>query len=483
MTRRAALWSLLAAGAVLHALVTLPNHWLFRTYALDLGLYTHSAWRYAHGHVPDSALFEVRPSPMLADHFDLYLVLFAPLLFVFGTWTLLLVQWISIIIGALGVRKCLLSLGLEEYMALCGTAIFLCFFGVFSASAFDYHSNVVATMVLPWLLSSLHEGKRMAGALLCAGMLIAKENIGFWLTVVLLAFSFHTSLTAPMRRFCRVLSVVTLCWSVLIIGVVMPAMAGDGQYAHLDYPLLSDLLRPGGWAGLAAPWHLCQALFLDVTGAENGTAIKVEFWVILLVSGGWALIVRPLWGAMALPLIAQKMWHDEPSKWAVFGQYSIEFAPLVAIAVPLALDRWTRAGTLRWPLWLAPILTAACTVRTMDNTVAFYAKSRMRFYQMEHYERTYDTDPVHVAIDSIPPDLAVSAQSPLVPHLALRERLYQFPIVRDADVIVLLPQEDPYPLDAASYQDSLNALLADPRWVVRRPGDAVYLFRRIDRTR
>ena len=149
MTSKRATWVVLGIGALLHALVAFPNHYLFRTYALDLGLYTHTAWHYLHGTIHDSTLFQAVAAPMLADHFDLLLVLFSPLLLIFGTWTLPLVQWISIIAGALGVRAFLLTCGSSERLAVSGMAIFLCFFGVFAASAFDYHSNVVATMALP----------------------------------------------------------------------------------------------------------------------------------------------------------------------------------------------------------------------------------------------------------------------------------------------------------------------------------------------
>jgi hypothetical protein len=181
---------------------------------------------------------------------------------------------------------------------------------------------------------------------------------------------------------------------------------------------------------------------------------------------------------MVLPLVAQKMWHNEPAKWAVFGQYSIEFAPLVAIALSLVIARWTRDGARPWVLWLAPVMVACCTVRTMDNTVAFHDKSRMRFYQAEHYRRSYDTDLVRSIIDTISADHVVSAQSPAVPHLALRERVYQYPLVRDADLILLLPKEGTYPLDTATYRLKLDSLLRDPDWDLSHRDASLIMFSR-----
>ena len=479
MTSKRATWVVLGIGALLHALVAFPNHYLFRTYALDLGLYTHTAWHYLHGTIHDSTLFQAVAAPMLADHFDLLLVLFSPLLLIFGTWTLPLVQWISIIAGALGVRAFLLTCGSSERLAVSGMAIFLCFFGVFAASAFDYHSNVVATMALPWLLTALMLGRKRSAILLFVFMVMAKENMGLWVGTVTLVFAMDKMLPMTMRRFTRVLGAIALCWSALVILFIMPAMASDGQYAHFDYPLISGLLHPADGEQRTSLWSLFLGLFIDLSGAKDGTAITLEFWAILILSGGWALAVRPRWGIMALPLIAQKMWHNEPAKWAVFGQYSIEFAPLVAIAFSLVIARWTRDGARSWILWLAPVIVACCTVRTMDNTIAFHDKSRMRFYQAEHYRRSYDTDLVRSVIDTIPPDLVVSAQSPAVPHLALRERVYQYPLVRDADMIFLLPKEGTYPLDTATYHLKLDSLLREPAWEVsHQDGSLIMLTRR-----
>ncbi len=483
MTGKRALWLVLVVGALLHALVAFPNHYLFRTYALDLGLYTHTAWHYLHGGVHDSSLFQTVAAPMLADHFDLLLVLFSPLLLLFGTWTLSLVQWASILAGALGVRSFLLGYGTSERIAFGGMAVFLCFFGVFAASAFDYHSNVVATMALPWFLSALIQGKRIRAIMLYTFMVIAKENMGLWIGMVAWVFSFDAGVPIAMRSFTRVLGVVAWSWSAVVILYVMPTMAIDGQYAHFDYPLVSGFFGPADGDLRTPITALLQGLFIDTTGAKDGTAIKFEFWFILLLSGGWALFVRPRWGLMVLPLIAQKMWHNEPAKWAVFGQYSIEFAPLVAIAVALVIARWTRGKNRAWVLYLASLITACCTVRTMDNTIAFHDKSRMRFYQAAHYSRSYDTELVRSVIDTIPTHLVVSAQSPAVPHLALREHVYQFPLVREADLVLLLPQEDSYPLDSTTYRFKVDSLIGSSSWMVLHRDTSLVLLGRTPQAR
>ena len=73
-------------AGVLYALISLVNHYLFKTYALDLGLYTHAMYDYVHFRIDDCSMFKAVPHSILADHFDLYLILLSPLVYVFGSW-------------------------------------------------------------------------------------------------------------------------------------------------------------------------------------------------------------------------------------------------------------------------------------------------------------------------------------------------------------------------------------------------------------
>ena len=80
-----------AVAGVLYALISLVNHYLFKTYALDLGLYTHAMYDYAHFRIDDCSMFKAVPQSILSDHFDLYLAILSPLIYVFGSYTLLIV--------------------------------------------------------------------------------------------------------------------------------------------------------------------------------------------------------------------------------------------------------------------------------------------------------------------------------------------------------------------------------------------------------
>ena len=77
---------------VLYTLISFINHYHFRTFALDLGLYTNASFKYAHFQMADSTMIKEYFEPILGGHFDLYLLFISPFTYVFGTYTLLLFE-------------------------------------------------------------------------------------------------------------------------------------------------------------------------------------------------------------------------------------------------------------------------------------------------------------------------------------------------------------------------------------------------------
>ena len=97
--------AIVVVATIGYSLLSLVNHSLFKTYTLDLGIYTNALFDYAHFRLPDCSMFKSRDMLLLCDHFDLYLVLLSPLVYVFGSWTLLVVQIAAMIFGGIGIYK------------------------------------------------------------------------------------------------------------------------------------------------------------------------------------------------------------------------------------------------------------------------------------------------------------------------------------------------------------------------------------------
>jgi hypothetical protein len=116
----------------------------------------------------------------------------------------------------------------------------------------------------------------------------------------------------------------------------------------------------------------------------------------------------------------------------------------------------------------------------MDNTVIYTNKSKIRFYQAAHYKRSYYVKAVHHELNKLPEDARISALSPFVPHLALRDHIYQFPIIRDAGYIVYSEKEGKYPMDDGTFNETIKKIKATGEWEeVFSKDDFVILKRKV----
>jgi uncharacterized membrane protein len=117
---------------------------------------------------------------VLSDHFSLYPLLVSPFYWIFGTWTMLLFQFLAILFGGFGIYRYVQELTKNNTISIIAVAHFFSFYGIYSALSFDYHDNVVATMFVPWFL--LYFGKKnwKKTILFFVLILIAKENMALW---------------------------------------------------------------------------------------------------------------------------------------------------------------------------------------------------------------------------------------------------------------------------------------------------------------
>lgn len=465
---------LLTLFGMVWAMIVIPNHLNFRTYCLDLGLYTHVAYDYAHGRMDMGTMFMKTPMPILADHFDLHLMLWAPLTYLFGSWTLLLVQWISVILGAVGIHRLAQHL-YSKRSALIALIVFCISWGIYSALSYDYHSSVVASMAVPWLAYAIASNRVKLSWFLLAFILVAKENMGFWVLFLAVGAYFVLKQLGRERKQLLWMAMVGSVYSVLICGWIMPALTPDGNYAHFNYSVIGDGLTDLLVQAVTAPHKLLYA-FIGDPDVMMINQVKVETIIVFLIAGGWACAVNPRFLLMVIPLFVFKMWNDYERLWTLNLHYSIEFVPIISWAVA---HQWTALGEKKALSILFVGMSIGSTVHVLDGTRAYKDRARVRFYQPKHYAPPWDVQDSKAALNLIPKDAAVSAQSSYVPHLSLREYVYQYPIVRNAEYILLNRMDRTYPLDSISFQQHLQRLENDGSWKREYDSDTAVLFKRI----
>ena len=235
--RNITLASVFTVAGVLYALISLVNHYLFKTYALDLGLYTHALYDYAHFRAADCSMFKDVPCSLLSDHFDLYLPLLSPLIYVFGTYTLLVVQIVATLLGGWGVYRLISLYSDDDLMPILAATVFFFSFGIIHAIAFDYHSNVLSAMMLPWLLYFLKRKRFVWASLFAVLFVIGKENMSLWLFFIAIGLMWDYRKEKKALWHLAAYAVFALAYFFIINMIVMPRLGGNGggfaRYSHL----------------------------------------------------------------------------------------------------------------------------------------------------------------------------------------------------------------------------------------------------------
>ena len=429
----------LTIAGVLYCLISLVNHYLFKTYALDLGYYTHAMYDYAHFRIDDSSMFDAVPQSILSDHFDLYLAILSPLIYVFGSYTLLIVQIVAVLLGGWGVYKLIGLYTDDNRMPIMAATLFFFSFGIIQALAYDYHSNVLTATMLPWLLYFLKRRKFGLSTLFVVLFVIGKENMSLWLFFISIGLMWDYRKDKQTIWHLVAYAVFSIAYFFVINMIVMQRLGGNGggfaRYAHLGDNYMDIAQRL-----VTHPWETFQMLFTNTNGISKYDGIKEEFYICALASGMLLTLLKPNYLLMLIPLLAQKMLAVDSNFWGVSFQYSVEFVPVMVVSsflvlVKLKNSKWRMA--LGFALLLSTVLTTFYTIGVPKSAILV---DQLCVYQGRHYEqKEFDVRYARELIKMIPNDASVSAASNFVPHLALRDNIqnYAHATKIDADYVLI----------------------------------------------
>ncbi|HKR06636.1 MAG TPA: DUF2079 domain-containing protein, partial [Bacteroidia bacterium] len=460
-----------------YSILSLLNHYYFKTYALDLGVYTNALYDYIHFQWNDSCVFKENAENLLADHFDLYLMIFSPLCLVFKTYTLLIVQVISVLAGGIGIYKYFTVV--NNKLALYATVYFYLFYGIYTALAFDYHSNVVAAMIVPWFFYFFKQKKYAASSIAFVFILISKENISLWIAFICLGLLFEFRKDKISIRYLFIFFSITVMYFIFVVEVIMPGLSRNGIYPHFNYSHIGNSPSEALKYLIIHPSETIKTLFVNHTNNPAGNYVKAEMHLLVLFSGLYMLFFKPYYLIMLIPIYFQKLFNNNISMWGINGQYSIEFIPILTIGAFSVLNEFKNMK--RAKITAIVVLTGCLisTIRVMDHTVFINTDTdRIRIYKADHYKGKYNADLVHEQLNNIPETAIVSAQYPFVPHLALRDNIYQFPIIKDAEYIVYSLKENTYPISRKEFNSKTDALLISGEWLIHFNNEDIVILKR-----
>lgn len=462
---------------IVFCLISLVNHYNYRSYALDLGLFNQSIWNYAHFQNANYSIADELYTCQLGDHFSLYFILISPFCWIFGSYTLLIFQIVAIIIGGYGIYK-FAQLKFEEnkILPLLFMVQFYGIWGIISALSYDYHDNVVAAMFVPWFIYYFKIGNWKRVVLFFILIIISKENMALWLGFICAGLFISNFKSKKHLMFSVVLGLLAIIYFILVVKIILPTINSGHGYVHLSYSVLGD--NPIK-TFLNDPLHLIKLFLNNHLNNPYFDGIKEETFTIFLLSGGVLLFLRPDYLIMLIPIFAQKMFSDDAGKWGINGHYSIEFVPIItmgAIEVIAMLKKSPKIALM--PTVLLIWYTYKSNYDKLEiRTSLYYSKVHSQFYDKSHYECSYNISAINEATKLIPDDAKICATSMLLPHIYNHKYIYQYPINKDANCFFLL--ENPELLYMYTKEDldkHLSLLRTDNTWTTLYDKQGVCLF-------
>jgi uncharacterized membrane protein len=251
------------------------------------------------------------------------------------------------------------------------------------------------------------------------------------------------------------------------------------------------------WAGsvYGAPGALAEALnhpqgaLARIASALSGRE-QIQTLVDLLAPLGWTSLLGPfalLPAALVLVYESLAASPDRGNRLAYDVAPLIPFVFIAAVLGALNAGRWItrltrRAKGQELPAAEGVRLTALFALTTTFAVGLFFspAPPGWRFRLSDHLQLDEHQRALARIQDLVPAEAVVSAQSHLYPHLSRRPVIYLFPMVADAEYVVLDLDysADKTPLDEHLFVPTVEGLLADPNFHIVAFDDGALILER-----
>jgi uncharacterized membrane protein len=447
-----------AAYAALFVFAAVVHYVVFKTPRGDLGTMVQAVWNTLHGHVLEGTTQRGHLVSRLWVHVDPFLLVFAPLLWIWSSPLLLpIVQAVAVASGALPVfwlaRKHLGSSRAGAHFAFAYLLYPATQFSAFTV-ADSFHSVAIAAPLVLYAVWFLDEDRLVAFSALSLLAFTTREEIplavgclGIWYAVRkghrMFGFGvFAVGLSATLFNF---------LW-------VIPHFSPTGAD-----PYVGRYRAVGG-----TPQGMVHKISSDPMAFVHAVASvhKALYLVVLLVPFLGLSLLEPLLLLGAVPDLAINLLSSGGSQTSIAYQYTAGIVPFVVAAAVFGAARFSRhaaglslavlAGTAAVAIF-SPIYVLGSDVRALGSPLVM-AKSQ--------------------AINLIPDGAPVSASNQLGAHLSERYYITTFPQVRRAQWIVV-DINDPDHLAPGWFKRKVRTYESDNAWrIVFSSHGVVVLHRR-----
>jgi uncharacterized membrane protein len=381
------------------------THARFGTFGFDLGIFDQGVWLLSRFQDP---FVTIRGLPLFGDHASYILLLVAPLYWIWADpRLLLLLQVVFLAIPAISVYLIGTRRLSSTLAGLAMAAAYLAFPALQWAAIWHFHPETLAAGFLGLAALAADRQRWWQMAVWVALALLCKEDVG--LVVAGFGALLWTTGHATVGR--RTLA-AGLGWFLLTALLLIPLTNGrPSPHLELNYGITGS----GPSVVVDAVPTLAENVWRNVTTGKGDTYLLLIFAPFLglpLLAPRWLLPVAP---PVLLNLAATHGYQQE-----IRYQYLATAAPFLALAAIAGL----RAVARRRVVLVSLLVTLVAVAGYVDHRAGPAPWSK-------EFPRPAEDGPVsearREALNLIDPAAPVSAQYNLVPHLAHRPHIYEFP--------------------------------------------------------
>ena len=472
------------------AFLSVSKHDSFRTHAQDLGTMDQATWNTSRGRILEfTPLLSLPSGPSRPDNRLIggkLELIFLPLAVLYWLWAdprlLLILQTLFLAWGAIPLYEIARDRLKDGVAAFLISAAYLAYLPLHYVNMHDFHAPVLMVPFLfyVFLFSTRQQWGRYYFFLLLAFLCRVDAAL------IALVLGFYLFAFQGQRRHGLWTAFLSLAWLAFDFGLVAPLV--ESRYGPGTNDLIPQRFGSFGEGALSVGWSILShpgAVMVTLADRE-----KVQTLFDLLAPLGFLPLARPDILIPALPVVLLNLLAESPWQGTIYAHYFAPAIPFLAVAAVYGLDnltRWAREGLRIFhheTLESAAVPCGLALFALINALLVAYFLSPFppgQFFHLANYRQVTAHERVlREIMDTLPAEAKISAQSDLLPHLSHRPVIYLFPIVADAQYVLvdLDPAAEKSPLDWYSFRGQLRDLQRTGLYVPTCFRDGVLLLER-----
>lgn len=401
--------------------------------------------------------------------------------FITGTYSLLIIQWAFIMAGAWYTYKLVELKSGNYWISLIALIYYFVIYGRYSSYQNDCNLAIIGSAVFP-IFIYYFEKKNIWGIIASFGFLIInREDFPLCLIFICLFLAILNRKERSQLKLASLLGFIALVSFIVIFAIFIPLLhSSEDEFRLFDYSALGSGPLEALMYIVKHPLKAISYLFVNHTQDLAMDGIKAKFYLIYGFSGGVLLLIRPTYLIFLIPFIAKKMYNDASYRWGHEFYYSIEIASILPVLVFLIISNF-RNFKLQLFSSIVICLAAACiSINSINKADSISNYLKFNLWNSDYYQSDVgNLREIHEALSKIPANASVSASTRLVANLALREKIYHFPVIENASYICLLKKRDSYPFPQEKFDKELDSLKRSGDWIIESDLDNFILLKKL----